>query len=196
MLKKMLDIHILKRCRDVDIPLMSVRLPPGWSRLYPDFSKIFSEASECEKQGLFTIAGTGYRKALEFLVKDYLQKEQNLTKEAIGECRLEKCCQKIEFEPIQKLANAATWLGNDETHYVVKHPEYDIDQMKSFLYALISSIHNKYELEKAEELLNEKSCHRNTAGKTGFLRQLFSLLKELYNDNHDPDDHVESHSNV
>ena len=33
-------------------------------------------------------------------------------------------------------------------------------------------------------------------GQTGFLRQLFSLLKELYNDNHDPDDHVESHSNV
>ena len=130
-------------------------IPQDVKDKYPDFSKIFSEASKCEKQGLFTIAGTGYRKALEFLVKDYLQKEQNLTKEAIGECRLEKCCQKIEFEPIQKLANAATWLGNDETHYVVKHPEYDIDQMKSFLYALISSIHNKYELEKAEELLNK-----------------------------------------
>lgn len=49
---------------------------------------------------------------------------------------------------------------------------------------------------EAEELLNKKSCHRNTAGKTEFLRQLFLLLQELYNDYHDPDDHVESHSNV
>lgn len=132
-------------------------IPQDVKDKYPDFTKIFSEASECERLGLLSIAGTGYRKALEFLVKDYLQQEQGLAKEDVGECRLEKCCQKIEFEPIQKLSNAATWLGNDETHYIVKHPEYDIVQMKGFLNALISSIHNKYELEKAEKLLNKNS---------------------------------------
>lgn len=131
-------------------------IPQDIKDKYPDFTRIFSEACECERLGLLSIAGTGYRKALEFLVKDYLQQEQGLTKESIGECRLEKCCQKIEFEPIRKLSNAVTWLGNDETHYVVKHPEYDINEMKGFLDALISSIHNKYKLEKAEELLNKK----------------------------------------
>ena len=79
---------------------------------------------------------------------------RNLTKEEIGECRLEKCCKKIEFETIREFANAATWLGNDETHYVVKHPDYDITQMKAFLVSLISCIHTKHELDKAKELLN------------------------------------------
>lgn len=129
-------------------------LPQDIKEKYPDFIKVYSESCECEKQNLLTIAGAGYRKALEFLVKDYLQKEQHLTKEEVGDCRLEKCCKKIDFEIIRELANAATWLGNDETHYTVKHPEYDLKQMKAFLIALISSIHNKHELDKAKELLN------------------------------------------
>lgn len=129
-------------------------IPQDIKDMYPDFTKIYSEACECERNNLMRIAGTGYRKALEFLVKDYLQLEQNLTKEEIGECRLEKCCKKIEFETIREFANAAKWLGNDETHYVVKHPDYDITQMKAFLVSLISCIHTKHELDKAKELLN------------------------------------------
>jgi len=67
-------------------------IPQDIKDMYPDFTQIYSEACECERNNLMHIAGTGYRKALEFLVKDYLQLEQNLTKEEIGECRLEKCC--------------------------------------------------------------------------------------------------------
>lgn len=130
-------------------------LPQDIKDEYPDFTKIYSEACECDKQGLLTIAGTGYRKALEFLVKDYLQQEQRLNQKDIGDCRLEKCCKKIDIEFIRDLANAATWLGNDETHYIVKHPEYDLQQMKAFLTALISSIHNKHELDKAKILLSK-----------------------------------------
>lgn len=121
----------------------------------PEFVSLYNQAAEAEKQDeIKGLAGLGYRKSLEFLVKDYLQLEQNLTKEEIGECRLEKCCKKIEFETIREFANAATWLGNDETHYVVKHPDYDITQMKAFLVSLISCIHTKHELDKAKELLN------------------------------------------
>lgn len=129
-------------------------IPQDIKDMYPDFSQIYSEACECERNNLLRVAGTGYRKALEFLVKDYLQLEQGLTKEEIGECRLEKCCKKIEFEDIRNFANAATWLGNDETHYTVKHPDYDIKQMKAFLICLITCIHTKHELDKAKELLN------------------------------------------
>lgn len=129
-------------------------VPQKVKETYPNFYKIYAEACECERQGLLSISGTGYRKALEFLVKDYLQKEQHLSETEVGDCRLEKCCKKIEFEDIRILANAATWLGNDETHYIVKHPEQDLKQMKKFLIALISSINNKYEISKAKELLN------------------------------------------
>lgn len=122
---------------------------------YPNFSKIYSESCECERMGLNRVAGTGYRKALEFLIKDYLQNEQGLSENDVKDCRLETCCKKIELEDISNLANAATWLGNDETHYTVKHPEYDLTHLKSFLNALISSIHNKHEVNKAKILLQK-----------------------------------------
>lgn len=37
----------------------------------PQFATIFSQASKAEAYGLDAIAGVGYRKALEFLIKDY-----------------------------------------------------------------------------------------------------------------------------
>jgi len=40
-----------------------------------DFPKIYNQALAAENAGLDQICGTGYRKALEFLVKDYLIKQ-------------------------------------------------------------------------------------------------------------------------
>lgn len=39
--------------------------------LSPNFVKIYHQAEQAENTGLSDICGLGYRKALEFLVKDY-----------------------------------------------------------------------------------------------------------------------------
>src|SRR5947209_9012383 len=42
------------------------------SNISPNFHKIYNEAYKAEQFGLMEICGVGYRKALEFLIKDYL----------------------------------------------------------------------------------------------------------------------------
>ena len=67
------------------------------------------------------ICGTGYRKSLEFLIKDYListlPEDQH---EAIKNKFLNNCIRdNISNINIKTVASRAVWLGNDETHYTV-----------------------------------------------------------------------------
>ena len=75
----------------------------------------------------------GYRKALEFLIKDYLislhlDKEEEFRKAALG-----NCINKIDNSSIKELARRATWLGNDETHYIRKWEDRDIHDLKNLI---------------------------------------------------------------
>jgi len=63
----------------------SVEFHSSVSETSPDFCAIFNQAKEAEDQGLDKICGVGYRKALEFLIKDYAismnpDKEQEIKK--------------------------------------------------------------------------------------------------------------------
>jgi len=69
------------------------------------------------------ICGVGYRKSLEFLIKDYLigrapeGEGQAAAVEAIKKKFLGTCIKEdIEDANIKLVAQRATWLGNDETH--------------------------------------------------------------------------------
>src|SRR3979490_907072 len=42
------------------------------SKISPDFCAIYAQAEEVDQRGLVLVAGPGYRKALEFLIKDYI----------------------------------------------------------------------------------------------------------------------------
>lgn len=50
---------------------ISHNLDPLFIKYAPRFSEFYSEATEAEKLGLENIAGTGYRSAIECLIKDY-----------------------------------------------------------------------------------------------------------------------------
>lgn len=98
----------------------------------------------------------GYRKALEFLIKDYAIKLNPDKSEKIKNISLSNCINDfINNERIKKLAKASAWLGNDETHYCRKHDEYDLKSLKSFLNATESFINSEMEAIKAEELLQK-----------------------------------------
>ena len=47
------------------------------------------------------------------------------------------CIKLIDNPKIQALAKASTWLGNDETHYVRKHTDRDIEDLERFLNSLV-----------------------------------------------------------
>lgn len=81
------------------------------------------------------ICGTGYRKSLEFLIKDYListlPEDQH---EAIKNKFLNNCIRdNISNINIKTVASRAVWLGNDETHYTRKWEDKDINDLKSII---------------------------------------------------------------
>lgn len=125
--------------------------------LSPKFCQIYNESLNAENQGLTEICGMGYRKALEFLVKDFAISENPDDEESIKSKMLSNCISDhIDNKKIQTLAKASAWLGNDETHYVRKHEDYDLNNLKSFINATVSYLDSELELKKAEALLSSK----------------------------------------
>lgn len=126
---------------------------------FPDFFEIYYQSEKAESENLDQIAGMGYRKALEFLVTDYLLQYpvDGASEDWIKNPRttLGEKISKIPNKRMQTLAKATSFLGNDETHYIRRHPEHDIDSMKAFIRVLLSEIEYEIEYEKAEALINK-----------------------------------------
>lgn len=86
--------------------------------LSPSFCRIYNQSLTAENFGLSLICGVGYRKALEFLLKDYFIKIHPDKSGEIKEEWLGKCIEKYTTDKnVLEVAKRATWLGNDETHY-------------------------------------------------------------------------------
>jgi len=117
------------------------------------FCNTYNQASLAEENQLDQICGPGYRKALEFLVKDYLVKHvyaDNEEKKSevlrgflgavienhIGEKRIKQC------------AKRAAWLGNDETHYTRRWDDKDIEDLKSLILMTVSYIDMTMEADR------------------------------------------------
>lgn len=123
-------------------------------KLSPKYVQIYNESHFAEEANLKEICGMGYRKALEFLIKDYAIKLNPDDEEKIKNCTLANCINSyISTERIKALAKASAWLGNDETHYCRKHADYDLNSLKAFINATESFINSEMEAIKAEELL-------------------------------------------
>jgi hypothetical protein len=97
----------------------------------PDFGQIYNQAVEAEELGLELICGPGYRKALEFLIKDYLCFLRPDDAEAIKKLFLGKCISEyVKDAQVSEVAKRAVWLANDETHYLRKWEDKDITDLK------------------------------------------------------------------
>lgn len=99
----------------------------------PSFEKIYNQASQSEQLGLDSICGVGYRKAIEFLVKDYLKSIETdiYTNEKVESTSLRNCIKQwIEDPRIKAVLERATILGNDETHYKRVYLDKDINDLK------------------------------------------------------------------
>jgi len=129
---------------------------------YPSFCKIYKQANRAEELGLSEICGMGYRKSIEFLIKDFIKRELKQSKTPkkeivdILKTPLSGCIEKYITDPKTKsMAKRATWLGNDETHYYKKWPEKDISDLKTLIQLTINSIENQLLSEKYEKEMNK-----------------------------------------
>jgi hypothetical protein len=136
----------------------------------PDFYEIFDQASAAEQYRLPLIAGAGYRKALEYLVKDYVlapypkkfadAEERGDTTEA-DRLRAEAksildrnlggkngVIALIHDAKLQKVAERAIWLGNDEVHYTRKWTTKDVEDLKRLISMVANHIADAAEFER------------------------------------------------
>jgi hypothetical protein len=109
-------------------------LPEEIQKISPGFCSIYNEALKAEAYGLTQICGSGYRKALEFLIKDYLIQSHPEASEAIKKSQLGACINNYVNDPRTKqVAKRAAWLGNDETHYERKWIDKDLTDLKNLI---------------------------------------------------------------
>lgn len=121
--------------------------------LSPTFVEIYNQSKQAETMSLNHIAGMGYRKSLEFLIKDYAIHFNPGKEDEIKSMLLAPCIKTyIDSSKIKTLAEKSAWLGNDETHYVRKHPEFDVQDMKRFIKACYTYIISELTLEEAEAI--------------------------------------------
>lgn len=119
----------------------------------PKFIEIFNQAKAAEEYGLNEICGIGYRKALEFLIKDYLIYKNPDQAETIKGMELGNCiANKITDEDIKLAASRCAWLGNDQTHYIQRFEEYDLEILKQLLEATIYWVSMKFSTEFAASI--------------------------------------------
>ncbi len=99
-----------------------------------NFVCIYNESYNAEQYNLKNICGVGYRKALEFLVKDYMLKLYPEHKEDIAKLFLKNCINKyVTDENIKDMSTRAAWIGNDETHYNKIWKEKDLEDLKDLI---------------------------------------------------------------
>lgn len=121
--------------------------------LSPDFVIIYQQAETAEYYNLNKICGMGYRRALEFLVTDYIKHKNpnsNLTAKSLSK----KIDEGIDNNKIKDLAKAASWIGNDETHIEKKNNSKTIEDIKRFIRCMVYYIQQELTLEEASTMLN------------------------------------------
>lgn len=138
-------------------PPIKIDLPENIDEVSSHFVEIFTQATKAEEEGLDQIAGVGYRKSLEFLIKDYViflnpEKEDQVKNSFLGKV-IENHLTHIPR--LQSLAKAASWIGNDETHYVRRHDDKDIRDMKQFIKSTAHFVVADYDAHLAEQFISQ-----------------------------------------
>lgn len=113
------------------------------------FAELYNQASTAEAYGLADIAGTGYRKSLEFLVKDYCIALNPSDGAAIRKKFLKNVIDEhMDDGKLKRAATLTTWLGNDEGHYERRWADKDLADLKALLSLTIAFVNEEVQMEQ------------------------------------------------
>lgn len=108
------------------------------------FIKTYLQSLEAENSGLDEIAGMGYRKAIECLVKDWAIKIKPEDKDKIEKLWLGQVITNYYDGDLKEILERATWLGNDQAHYNKLFEEYDIGILKELIDLIMVELDRQY----------------------------------------------------
>jgi len=134
--------------------------------LSPAFVKIYNQSIAAEAFELDQVVGIGLRKALEFLIKDFAIRQSPSKEKSIRQTSLSGVINgHIADENLKKVAERATWLGNDETHYERMWEEKDLKDLKRLIHLSVNLIDNVLTTEQYIESM-PKPTKRDKALQT------------------------------
>ncbi|MDU4953449.1 DUF4145 domain-containing protein [Clostridium cadaveris] len=120
-------------------------LPDAIQAISPRFVNLYNQAYIAEQNNHFELAGSGYRNALEVLIKDYAINELNKDSNEVIKKTLNGAIK--EYVPSIRLSNSADvirLLGNDYTHYERHYEDIDFQVLKRYLHIFLNNIENEY----------------------------------------------------
>lgn len=119
----------------------SRKFDPMIEGLSSNFVSLFNQAAAAEAHDLADIAGPGYRKALEFLVKDYAISLNPTAADDIKDAPLAAVIAKfLTGDKLTVVSSRAAWLGNDETHYDRRWVGKNLEDLKRLIAATVHFI--------------------------------------------------------
>ena len=133
-------------------------LDQSLNEVSPRFVEIYRQAMQAKESGLFELVGMGLRKALEFLIFDYLS--LTTAKEELQGLTLAQAIEKSDIR-LKSTATLSSWIGNDNTHYFPRNPDLATDLLISYVRSVASHINSQYLDLKAAELISERT-HKPT----------------------------------
>jgi hypothetical protein len=120
-------------------------------KISPSFCSIYEQAAAAESGKLHLVAGVAYGKALEFVVKDYAKYERPEKATDIDRSLLGVCIKNYISDPsLRESAQLAAWLRNDETHYVRRFKDKDVEDLKGIIALTIRLIEHAEERKGLE----------------------------------------------
>lgn len=108
------------------------------------FIKTYLQSLESEANGHDEISGMGYRKAIEYLVKDWAIQSHPTEKDKILGKWLSAVIQDYFSGDLKEILERATWLGNDQTHYNKLFEEYNISHLKELISLIMVELDREY----------------------------------------------------
>ena len=126
-----------------------------------NFIKYFNEAEIAENRHLTGICGMGYRKSLEFLIKDYAI-YLKASKDEVEKASLSECINKYIDEPrIKATALASAWIGNDETHYLKKYEDKTLTDLKDFIEGVVYYIEMDSRFRQSKDFIDSNGKNKS-----------------------------------
>ncbi|MXN90193.1 DUF4145 domain-containing protein [Flavobacterium sp. Sd200] len=116
----------------------------GDSTLESKFIKTYNQSVQAENAGLDEIAGMGYRKSIEYLVKDLATAKFPNDIEKIKGKALAQVLKDYFTGDIKDILERAVWLGNDHAHYYKIFEQFDLTMLKDLIDYVLAELDKEY----------------------------------------------------
>lgn len=120
-------------------------LPQNILELSPRFADLYNQSYTAEQNGHIELAGSGYRNAIEVLIKDFAIKKLQAPENEVCKMKLYEAIGTYlkEVNIDTSVADVIRVLGNDFTHYQRHYEDIDFIVVKKYLDIFIQQIETK-----------------------------------------------------